>query len=60
MAARSRTDQPQRSGPAGSTDDNDVLAANDLPTSEAIAFIVQGMPLPITIESLQKLELFLR
>lgn len=58
MATLGRTNQPQRSGPAGAADYEDIVTADDLAAGKTIPFVVKRFPVPVTIESLQNFELF--
>ena len=58
MAAASRTNQTQRSGAARAADDEDFVAIYDLTAGETITFLVERVPFPVTVESLENFELF--
>ena len=51
-------DHSKRSGTAGAANYHDPVAINDLAASQTVTFVVERIPLPITIEPLQNFKLF--
>jgi len=57
VAVTSWADQAQRSGAAGTANNQNIASFNNLAARETVTFVIQRMPFSIAIEPLQNLQL---
>ena len=58
MTTMSRANQPQGSSAPSTAHYKQSMTVNDLTASQTIAFVIQGLPFSILIETLQNFEFF--
>jgi len=57
VAVTSWADQAQRSGAAGTANNQNMASFHDLAAGETVTFVIERMPFSIAIEPLQNLQL---
>ena len=57
MAVTSWADQAQRSGAAGTANNQNMASFNNLPARETVTFVIERMPFSVAIEPSQNLQL---